>query len=59
MWEKPVVARNIAQVRADGHHVIEPASVERYDVPTRAVVKAPSLPPPAVVVGVIRKLLAA
>ena len=32
MWEKPAVARNVAQLRADGYEVIEPASgVELQD----------------------------
>jgi phosphopantothenoylcysteine synthetase/decarboxylase len=31
MWEKPVVRRNVAQIREDGNEVIEPAWKEQYE----------------------------
>lgn len=58
MWTKPAVARNIQQLRRDGHHVIEPVEAERYDFMTRTTVKGPSLPPPPAVVAAVREVLA-
>ncbi|MFK3980298.1 flavoprotein [Micromonospora sp. NPDC050397] len=58
MWAKPSVARNIEQLRADGHHVVDPAWAERYDVASRSVAENPTLPPPPAVVAAVRELLA-
>jgi phosphopantothenoylcysteine synthetase/decarboxylase len=57
MWAKPPIARNIAQLRADGYHVVEPVWADRYDTHSGTSMKNPALPPPAAVVSAARELL--
>ncbi|MFJ3310066.1 flavoprotein [Streptomyces sp. NPDC086549] len=46
MWEKPSVQRNVAQLRADGFHVIEPPRVPGYETSTGTVRTHPGLHTP-------------
>ncbi|MFI5712017.1 flavoprotein [Kribbella sp. NPDC051620] len=57
MWAKPAVARNIAQLRADGQHVIDPVRTDRYDVGAARTLNDPGLPPPPAVAQKVAELL--
>lgn len=57
MWEKSAVQRNVATLRADGHHVIEPAWEESHDVVTGEMVRHPALPTPERVVAALREII--
>ncbi|WP_018691946.1 flavoprotein [Algicola sagamiensis] len=54
MWEKPAVKRNIAQLKEDGYHVIEPLWHENFDASLQKMVGHPSLPEPETVIALIR-----
>nr|WSX48682.1 hypothetical protein OG409_06825 [Streptomyces sp. NBC_00974] len=53
MWDKPAVRRNVAQLRADGHAVVEPVPVPAWHIATHDVQKNLGLPPPATVAAVV------
>lgn len=57
MWAKPAVKRNVAQIREDGNHVVEPVWHESYDVVTRAASSHPALPPPPQVAKAVEEVL--
>lgn len=57
MWSKPAVARNVAQLREDGHHVFDPAPGRRYDVAVSGFVDSPQPPPPPRFIEIVRKLM--
>jgi phosphopantothenoylcysteine synthetase/decarboxylase len=59
MWEKPAVRRNVEQIRADGHEVVEPAWGSRYDISLGSVVEGPMPPAPPQFVDVVRSHMAA
>lgn len=54
MWSSPAVSRNVAQLRADGHHVVEPVLHDSRDVVTGELIRHPALPEPSEVVDVVR-----
>lgn len=58
MWDKPAVRRNVAKIRADGNHVVEPVWHESYDVVSGSASSHPAIPRPPDVVKAIQKLLA-
>ncbi|MCU1683985.1 MAG: lantibiotic biosynthesis protein flavoprotein [Amycolatopsis sp.] len=58
MWAKPAVRRNVTQLRADGHDVIEPATGPRYDVALGRFVESPMPPSPPQFIETIRQHLA-
>ncbi|QSB13970.1 hypothetical protein JQS43_20885 [Natronosporangium hydrolyticum] len=58
MWRKPALQRNVAQLRADGHQVVEPVWHDSYDVAAQTMVSHPAIPSPEEVVTVVEKLLA-
>ncbi|MFC0437626.1 flavoprotein [Kutzneria buriramensis] len=57
MWAKPAVQRNVAQLRSDGHEVIDPGVGPRYDVGLARVVSGPTPPAPPQFVAKVRELL--
>lgn len=44
MWENVAVARNVAQLRADGHTVVEPRLVPAYETGTRSTALSAVMP---------------
>jgi phosphopantothenoylcysteine synthetase/decarboxylase len=56
MWEKPAVVRNVAQLRADGHHVVEPVWESSHDVVTGEMIRHPAIPAPDHVVAELAQL---
>jgi phosphopantothenoylcysteine synthetase/decarboxylase len=54
MWAKPSVLRNVEQLRADGHDVIDPGTGPRYDVSLRRFVTGPTPPAPSQFVERVR-----
>lgn len=47
MWDTAAVRRNIAQIRADGHEIVDPVRGSRYDVGLGTFVEGPMpVPPP-------------
>ncbi|MEU7768845.1 flavoprotein [Nocardia sp. NPDC049190] len=59
MWAKPAIQRNVAQLREDGHDVIEPAVGPRYDVALGNFVQSPAPPSPPQFIETVWKRLAA
>lgn len=57
MWDKPAVRRNVAQIRADGNHVVEPVWHDSYDVVTRTTAGHPALPAPPQVIKAVEEIL--
>ena len=57
MWDKPVVRRNVARIREDGHEVIEPAWREQYEPHYKRMYGHYTLPEPEDVLGVIKSRL--
>ncbi len=57
MWAKAAVRRNVAQLREDGHEIIEPEWPVRFELATRQMVANPSLPPPGRVCALLRERL--
>ncbi|MER6115335.1 hypothetical protein E6R60_00665 [Streptomyces sp. A0642] len=57
MWERPAVRRNVAQLRADGHAVVDPVPAPAWQVAAQDVQKNLGLPPPATVTAVISEFL--
>jgi phosphopantothenoylcysteine synthetase/decarboxylase len=57
MWAQPSVRRNVAQLRADGHEIIDPAIGTRYDVAAGAMVDSPVPPAPPQFVEVLSRHL--
>ncbi|MEO3869248.1 flavoprotein [Nonomuraea sp. B12E4] len=57
MWGKPAVQRNVAQLRSDGYHVLDPVWGPRYDVALGRFVDSPQSPPPPSFIEVVRKLM--
>ncbi|MGW6687044.1 flavoprotein [Streptomyces sp. NPDC054961] len=53
MWDRPAVRRNVAQLRADGHAVVEPVPAPAWHIATHDVQKTLGLPPPATVAAVV------
>jgi phosphopantothenoylcysteine decarboxylase len=47
MWSKPAVQRNAAQLRADGHEVVEPSWQASFEAATRTMAENPVLPSPS------------
>jgi phosphopantothenoylcysteine decarboxylase len=58
MWEKPVVRRNVARIREDGHEVFDPAWREQYEPAFGRVYGHYTLPEPAEVLSIIESRLA-
>ncbi|MFP8780104.1 flavoprotein [Hydrogenophaga sp. RWCD_12] len=57
MWDKPVVRRNVAQMREDGHDVVEPTWKEQYEPHYRRMYGHYSLPEPDQVLAIIKAKL--
>lgn len=57
MWDRPVVRRNVAAIREDGHEVIVPAWREQYEPHYGRMYGHYTLPDPADVLTVIRHKL--
>ncbi|GGL05275.1 hypothetical protein Sme01_63870 [Sphaerisporangium melleum] len=57
MWRKPAVRRNVEQLRADGHHVAEPAMTPCWEIASGSVRTGPGLPSPAQVAGLIEQIM--
>lgn len=58
MWDKPVVRRNVARIREDGHEVIEPAWREQYEPHYKRMYGHYTLPEPDEVLSIIKSKLA-
>lgn len=58
MWEKPAVQRNVAQIRADGGHVVDPVWEDSYDVVAATTLRHPAVPDQERVVRVVTEVLA-
>ncbi|MCD0484758.1 hypothetical protein LO771_20765 [Streptacidiphilus sp. ASG 303] len=56
MWEQPSVRRNVAQLRADGHVVVEPVPVRGWEIATRSMQTNVGLRPPAAVAAMVGEL---
>ena len=57
MWDRPVVRRNVALIREDGHEVMEPTWREQFEPRYGRMVGHYTLPEPAAVIAVIRRKL--
>jgi phosphopantothenoylcysteine synthetase/decarboxylase len=57
MWDKPVVRRNVARIREDGHDVIDPAWREQYEPDFGRMYGHYTLPDPEQVLSVIKDKL--
>lgn len=53
MWEKPVVQRHVAALRADGHTVVEPHQSQIYELWRREISIGPTIPPPDQAIEII------
>ncbi|MEV6681713.1 flavoprotein [Streptomyces erythrochromogenes] len=58
MWRKAALQRNVHQLRADGHEVIEPTLRKAYELADRSVEEHPALITPAAFVRLVRERLA-
>ncbi|MGL5866168.1 MAG: flavoprotein [Dermatophilaceae bacterium] len=56
MWTSPAVTRNVAQLRADGHRVVEPVWHDSRDVATGELISHPAVPEPDVVTAALREI---
>lgn len=57
MWHKPSVQRNVAQLRADGHHIAGPVMTECWEIAGQDVGIGPGLPSPAQVAGIVGDIM--
>jgi phosphopantothenoylcysteine synthetase/decarboxylase len=57
MWDKPSVRRNVAQLRADGHHVADPVMAPCWEIASGSVRTGPGLPSPSQVAGIIEDIV--
>ncbi|MFC4531071.1 flavoprotein [Sphaerisporangium dianthi] len=57
MWKKPAVQRNVAQLRADGHHVAEPVMTQCWEIAGASVRTGPGLPSPGQVAGLVEHII--
>ena len=57
MWANPAVRRNVAQLRADGHHVAEPAMVPSWELASGTVRPGPGLPSPERIAALIGDIM--
>lgn len=57
MWNKPVVRRNVARMREDGHDVVEPAWREQYEPHYKRMYGHYTLPEPEQVLDIIKAKL--
>ncbi|MFI6599557.1 flavoprotein [Nonomuraea sp. NPDC050536] len=57
MWRKPSVQRNVAQLRADGHHIAGPVMTECWEIAGQDVRVGPGLPSPAQVAEIIGDIM--
>jgi phosphopantothenoylcysteine decarboxylase len=53
MWRKPAVQRNVAQLRADGHTVLDPVPGMAYEVASRRIRPSLVMPPPDQLISVL------
>lgn len=53
MWTKPSVQRNVNQLKADGHTVVEPKVIEGYEIATGCLTQQPALVTPQQFAGII------
>jgi phosphopantothenoylcysteine decarboxylase/phosphopantothenate--cysteine ligase len=58
IWDKPVVRRNVARIREDGHEVIEPAWREQYEPDFGRMYGHYTLPEPDDVLSIIKSRVA-
>jgi phosphopantothenoylcysteine synthetase/decarboxylase len=59
MWANLAVRRNVAQLREDGHVVVDPAMAPRYDVAAGAFLESPAPPAPPRFIELVRERLEA
>lgn len=57
MWAKPVVERNVATLRADGHTVVDPEWKPGYELASHSTTAAPVMPAPARIGDLVRQQL--
>jgi hypothetical protein len=57
MWGKPAVRRNVATIRADGNHVVDPVPHRSHDIVTGTAVQHPGLPSVVSVADFVADLL--
>jgi phosphopantothenoylcysteine decarboxylase len=57
MWNKPSVQRNVAQLRADGHHVTDPVMTPAWEIASGSVRTGPGLPSPSTVADIIAEII--
>ncbi len=55
MWSNPTVIRNVAQLRADGHIVVEPVIRNVFRASTRRVYLGEAMPEPDAVIKLLRR----
>jgi phosphopantothenoylcysteine synthetase/decarboxylase len=58
MWTKPTVRRNVAQLRADGHILVEPVMDDAWEIATQSMQPNPGLPSPTKVSAMVAEFLA-
>ncbi|MEU8887190.1 flavoprotein [Streptomyces sp. NPDC048442] len=56
MWRGAAVRRNVRQLRADGHVVVEPVEGQAYEVATRTLRPGLTLPPPETLLAATRRV---
>lgn len=59
MWANPATIRNVAQLRGDGHIVVEPVVVRGFEIATGQMVENPGLPDPQEILRAISQHVAA
>ncbi|MGW6925179.1 flavoprotein [Streptomyces sp. NPDC054950] len=57
MWEKPVLQRNVASLRNDGHEVPEPVYRRGFELADRTFGEHPTLPTPGELLDLVTTLL--
>lgn len=58
MWNRPPVRRNVEQLRADGHVVVDPVMRECWEIASSSMKVGPALPFPAEVARIVARLVA-
>jgi phosphopantothenoylcysteine synthetase/decarboxylase len=56
MWERASVQRNVTQLRADGHHIVEPEMTSGWEVMRQRVETVAGLVQPGKVADLITRM---